>query len=70
MAFLILNKQFYENQMVLNPGKCHYILISANYPSNKIVLNNNDLAIFNKEKLLGRTLILILHLFKKKRAKN
>ena len=70
MAFLILNKQFYENQMVLNPGKCHYILISDNYPSNKIVLNNNDLAIFNKEKLLGRTLILILHLVKKKRAKN
>ena len=70
MAFLILNKQFYENQMVLNPVKCHYILISDNYPSNKIVLNNNDLAIFNKEKLLGRTLILILHLFKKKRAKN
>ena len=70
MAFLILNKQFYENQMVLNPGKCHYILISDNYPSHKIVLNNNDLVIFNKEKLLGRTLILILHLFKKKRAKN
>ena len=70
MAFLILNKQFYENQMVLNPGKCHYILISGNYPSHKIALNNNDLVIFNKEKLLGRTLILILHLFKKKRAKN
>ena len=68
MAFMILNKQFYENHMVLNPGKCHYIVISDNDPSHKIVLNNNDLASFNKEKLLGRTLILILHLFVKKRA--
>ena len=65
---MILNKQFYENHMVLNPGKCHYIVISDNDPSHKIVLNNNDLASFNKEKLLGRTLILILHLFVKKRA--
>ena len=63
MAFMILNKHFYENHMVLNPGKCHYILIIDNDPSDKIILNNNDLASFNKDKFLGRTLILILHLF-------
>ena len=27
MDFMILHKWFHENHMVLNPGKCHYIVI-------------------------------------------
>ena len=53
MDFMILHKWFRENQMVLNPGKCHYIVIGDNDPSNKITLNNNEIASSNKEKLLG-----------------
>ena len=44
MDFMILHKWFYENHIVLNPGKCHYIMIGDNNPSNKIILNNNEIA--------------------------
>ena len=44
MDFMILHKWFHENQIVLNPGKCHYIVIGDDDPSHKIVLNNNELA--------------------------
>ena len=30
--------------MVLNPGKCHYIVIGDNGASHKIILNNNEIA--------------------------
>ena len=39
--------------MVLNPGKCHYIVNGDTDPSHKIILNNNDVSSSNKEKLLG-----------------
>ena len=39
--------------MVLNPGKCHYIVIGNDDPSHKIILNNNEFASSNEEKLLG-----------------
>ena len=51
--FMILHKWFYENQMVPNPDKCHYIVIGHNDPSHKIILNNNEIPSFNEEKLLG-----------------
>ena len=62
--------------MVLNPDKCHHIVIGDYDPTQKIDLNNNEIASSNEEKLLGIlwivnwTLILILHLFVKKQAKN
>ena len=62
--------------MLLNPGKRHYIVFSDDDPTHKIILNNNEIASSNEEKLLGIlwivnwTLILILHLFVKKQAKN
>ena len=31
MDFMILHKWFHENYMVLNPGKCHYIVIGDDY---------------------------------------
>ena len=39
--------------MVLNPGKCHYIVVGDDSPSHKIILNNNEIACSNEERLLG-----------------
>ena len=50
---MILQKWFHENHMVLNPGKCHYIVIGDNDPFYKIILNNNEVSGSNEEKLLG-----------------
>ena len=35
--------------MVLNPGKCHDIVISDDDPSHKIILNNVEIANSNEE---------------------
>ena len=53
MDFMILLKWFHENHMVLNPGSCHYIAIGDGDPTHKIILNNNEIASSNEEKLLG-----------------
>ena len=53
MDFMILHKWFHVNHMVLNPGKCHYIVIGDDDPIHKIILNNNEIASSNVEKLLG-----------------
>ena len=53
MDFMILDKWFHENHMVLNPGKCHFILIRDDDPTHKINLNNNEIASSSKEKLLA-----------------
>ena len=53
MDFMILHKWFHENHMVLNPDKCHYIVIGDDDPTQKIILNNNEIASSNEEKLLG-----------------
>ena len=41
--------------MVLNPGKCHYIVIWDDDTTLKIILNNNEIASSNanEEKFLG-----------------
>ena len=51
--YMILHKWLHENHTVLNPGKCHYIVIGDDDPSHKITLNNNEIASSNEEKLLG-----------------
>ena len=53
MDFMILHKWFHENHMVLNAGKCHYIVIGDDDPTYKIILNNNEIASSNVEKPLG-----------------
>ena len=53
MDFMILHKWFHENHMVLNPDKCHYIVIGDDDPNQKKILNNNEIASSNEEKLLG-----------------
>ena len=53
MDFLILHKWFHENHMILNPGKCHYIVIGSDEPTHKIILNNHEIASSDEEKRLG-----------------
>ena len=51
--FIILPKWFHENHMVLKTGTYQYIVIGDNDSSHKIILNNNESASSNEEKLLG-----------------
>ena len=51
MKFVVWHKWFHENHMVLNPGKCHYIVIDDDDPTHKICLNNNEIASSNLENL-------------------
>ena len=37
MDFIILHKLFHENHLVLNPGKCQYIVIGDGDSSHKII---------------------------------
>ena len=50
---VIKQKWFYENLMVLNPGKCHYILIGNHDEPDKINLNIRENANNTNEKLLA-----------------
>ena len=51
--FLIMQKWFYENHMVLNPGKCHCLVLGNRSNSDTINLNGTKLASSSYEKLLG-----------------
>ena len=51
--FLIMQKLLYENHMVLNPGKCHYLGLGKRSRSDTINLNGTKLANTSYEKLLG-----------------
>ena len=51
--FLIMQKWFYENHMVLNPGKCNYLVLGNRSNSDTINLNGTKLASKSYEKLLG-----------------
>ena len=51
--FFIMQKWFYEKQMVLNPGKCHYLLQGKGSNSDTINLNGTKLANSSYEKQLG-----------------
>lgn len=35
--------------MILNPGKCHYIVIGDNGPSLKVILNDIEITSSNEE---------------------
>ena len=50
---VIMQKWFSENLMVLNPGKCHYILIGNHDEPDKINLNIRENANNTNEKLLA-----------------
>ena len=46
---MILHGWFHENHMILNPGKCHYIVIGDNGPSLKVILNDIEITSSNEE---------------------
>ena len=51
--FEILQGWFYENHMVLNPGKCHYLIINKDIANESIELVKKTLHAEAEEKLLG-----------------
>ena len=51
--FFIMSICCYENHMVLNPGKCHYLVLGKRSNSDTINLNGTKLASSSYEKLLG-----------------
>ena len=54
LYFEIVNNRFYENLMILNPEKCHYMCLGKNLADNE-VLNFNNLIIkrSKEEEILG-----------------
>ena len=44
---------FYENHMVLNPGKCHYLIINKDIANESIELGKKTLHAEAKQKRLG-----------------
>ena len=46
LGFMILNDWFFENYMILNPGKCYFMCIGKNV-SDSGLLNLNDLNLKN-----------------------
>ena len=48
-----MQKWFYENHMVLNPGKCHYLILGNTSNSDTINLNGTKLASSSYENLFG-----------------
>ena len=51
--FFMMQKWFYENHMVLNPGKYHYLVQGKRSNSDTINLNGTKLASSSYEKQLG-----------------
>ena len=50
--FLIMQKWFHENHMVLNLGKCHYLVLGKRSNSDTINLNGTKLASSSYENYL------------------
>ena len=48
--FMIVEDWFFENYMILNPGKCHFMCISKNV-SDSVLLNLNDLNLKTAKRL-------------------
>ena len=51
--FFIMQKWFYENHMVLNPGKSQYLVLGKRSNSDTINLNGTKVASSSYEKLLS-----------------
>ena len=54
--FQIVTKWFYENYMVLNSSKCHFMCIDKNTGKDTYLFNNNEMKISSEEKVLGITI--------------
>ena len=54
--FQIVIKWFYENYMILNSGKCHFICLGKNTESETYLFNNTEMKNSSEEKILGITI--------------
>ena len=62
--FFIMSICSYENHMVFNPGKCHYLVLGKRSNSDTMNLNGTKLASGGYEKLLGIFIDRDLHTIK------
>ena len=62
--FFIMSICSYENHMVFNPGKCHYLVLGKRSNSDTINLNGTKLASSGYEKLFGIFIDRDLHTIK------
>ena len=53
MAWKKLTKWFYENYMVLNSGKCHFMCLGQNTVNETFVYDNIEMKNSKEEKILG-----------------
>ena len=51
--FSIVTEWFYENHMVLNAGKCHFMCLGKNTENETLVFNNTTMENSKEEKILG-----------------
>ena len=51
--FEIVTKWFYENYMVLNSGKCHFMCLRQNTVNEIFVYDNTEMENSKVEKILG-----------------
>ena len=54
--FQIVTKWFYENYMVLNSGKCHFMCLGKNTENETYFFNNTEIKNSSEEKNLGITI--------------
>ena len=54
--FQIVTKWFFENYMVLNSGKCHFMCLGKNTENETYFFNNTEVKNSSKEKILGITI--------------
>ena len=52
MDFMVLHQWFRESHMALNPGTCHYMVISNKKLSHEVMLNHHEVTSSNEGKLL------------------
>ena len=51
--FETVTKWFYENYMVLNSGKCHFVCLGKNRENETYFSNNTEMKNSSEEKILG-----------------
>ena len=51
--FELLQGWFYENYMVLNPGKCHYLIVNKDITNESVELGKKTLHAAAEQKLLS-----------------
>ena len=54
--FQIVTKWFYENYMILNSGKCHFMCLVKNTENETYLFNNTEIKNSSEEKILGITI--------------